>query len=395
MHPESVFGSCEVLLGTPAVFDARPFRPFDDEVVSLLEMISSSLMADDAARKYPDVMSFAFWCRRGHIASLREQYGDRISARLGRGLVLHIAPSNVPVNFAFSWAFSLLAGNSNIVRVPSKDFPQVSVILDVLDKCLKDVADKRNAFVRYSSQSHITEDLSSVVDARVIWGGDTTVKLIKSYEAKPRCVDVAFPDRYSVAFLNGQAISSLSDQELSNLTSGFYNDTYLMDQNACSSARVVFWVDDDQDGKARFWDALKRKVRRDYGLQPAVATEKYVQLCRDVIDEIVSEHVEFNGYLEVLQLPNGIRSFEELRGSGGYFYECDVQDIGRVLNAFGQKCQTVTYFGMDPQQIRDDVIENGCAGVDRVVPVGSALDIDIVWDGYDLVETLSREITTR
>ena len=31
-------------------------------------------------------------------------------------------------------------------------------------------------------------------------------------------------------------------------------------------------------------------------------------------------------------------------------------------------------------------------GVDRVVPIGQALNINLVWDGYDLTNKLSREI---
>ena len=31
-------------------------------------------------------------------------------------------------------------------------------------------------------------------------------------------------------------------------------------------------------------------------------------------------------------------------------------------------------------------------GVDRIVPVGNAIDMDINWDGYNLIETLSRNI---
>jgi hypothetical protein len=31
-------------------------------------------------------------------------------------------------------------------------------------------------------------------------------------------------------------------------------------------------------------------------------------------------------------------------------------------------------------------------GVDRIVPIGTALDIGIYWDGYDLIRTLSRVI---
>jgi hypothetical protein len=31
-------------------------------------------------------------------------------------------------------------------------------------------------------------------------------------------------------------------------------------------------------------------------------------------------------------------------------------------------------------------------GIDRVVPVGRAIDMGLVWDGYDIVTSLSREI---
>ena len=38
----------------------------------------------------------------------------------------------------------------------------------------------------------------------------------------------------------------------------------------------------------------------------------------------------------------------------------------------------------------DFVVDRGLPGIDRVVPVGKALDMDVIWDGYMLVEQLSR-----
>ena len=79
-----------------------------------------------------DVLSFAFWCRKGNIQKLKEQWGGEGEHRLGKGVVFHIAPSNVPVNFAFSYLFSLFAGNANIVRVPSKPFAQILLIANAI-----------------------------------------------------------------------------------------------------------------------------------------------------------------------------------------------------------------------------------------------------------------------
>ena len=38
------------------------------------------------------------------------------------------------------------------------------------------------------------------------------------------------------------------------------------------------------------------------------------------------------------------------------------------------------------------IIENNVSGIDRIVPVGRALDMDVVWDGYDVISSLSRVV---
>ena len=45
-----------------------------------------------------------------------------------------------------------------------------------------------------------------------------------------------------------------------------------------------------------------------------------------------------------------------------------------------------------PNEIRNLVASQNLRGIDRVVPVGSAIDMGLVWDGYDIVASLSREI---
>ena len=62
------------------------------------------------------------------------------ASRLGWGTVLHIAPSNIPVNFAFSFLMGFLSGNSNYVRVPSTPYPQVDLIVNAIDDILADPA---------------------------------------------------------------------------------------------------------------------------------------------------------------------------------------------------------------------------------------------------------------
>jgi hypothetical protein len=93
-----------VLCGLPDPREAAAapaLRPFDPRVTAFLADLSAALLKDPRSRAYPDVATFAFFCRRASVESLRASCGD-LSARLGRGLVFHVAPGNVPMNFAYS-----------------------------------------------------------------------------------------------------------------------------------------------------------------------------------------------------------------------------------------------------------------------------------------------------
>ena len=114
-----------------SIFASKSFEPFCDEVMAFLQNLSATLLKDTAVKNYPDVISFAFWCRTGSLRAMKEHH-NRQPLQLGRGVVFHIAPSNVPVNFAYSLIAGLLAGNANVVRVPSQDFPQVEIICAAL-----------------------------------------------------------------------------------------------------------------------------------------------------------------------------------------------------------------------------------------------------------------------
>ena len=39
------------------------------------------------------------------------------------------------------------------------------------------------------------------------------------------------------------------------------------------------------------------------------------------------------------------------------------------------------------------ILNNNLLGIDRFVPIGKALGIDIVWDGYEVVKSLSRVVS--
>lgn len=375
--------------------ETTAMMPYSEIACEFLNDLSSRLMKSPVIRQYTDLSALAFWCRKANIQKLKENFGAN-NNRLGRGLCFHIAPSNIPINSIFSFFFSLLAGNSNIVRLSSKDFPQVDIVCEIIKNVLKNYPEieKRTAFIKYDRSDEISEYFSKIADCRMIWGGDKTISIFKKYETKPRCTDITFPDRYSVCLINAQAIENASDDIMKRLTENFYNDTYLMDQNACSSPQLIYWLDDSRQGREKFWNYIYNYAENKYNLQDAVCVDKYTKLCEDaILYDNISENIVKTNLLYRSEIKELSEDITEIRGKGGYFYEYSLKDLKEFYQVVNEKYQTITYFGIEPEEILKDVVKLNLSGIDRIVPIGKAMDINAIWDGHDLVKELSRIIS--
>ena len=90
----------EYLLGGSKTI-VSPMQPYNDLIIEFIDELSSTLRNDKTTRIYPDIMAFAFWCRKSNIYRLKNDYDESSKTRLGIGLIFHISPSNVPLNFYF------------------------------------------------------------------------------------------------------------------------------------------------------------------------------------------------------------------------------------------------------------------------------------------------------
>ena len=387
------------LVGRKTV-STSPLVPYDQLICEFLSSLSTELRSHREVSAYPDIMTFAFWCRKANITRLKSDFEDG-KTRLGLGLVFHITPSNVPVSFAYSFAFGLLSGNANIVRVPSKPFPQTDVICRVIKQMLE--KDKYSeikamtAFVKYEQDDEIHGMFSANCNARIIWGGNVAIRSIRKLPIQERCVDIAFADRYSFCIIDSQSVLELDDAGLEQLAERFYNDTYLMDQNACSSPHLIVWLGERiKIAKEKFWLAIYSTVSEKYNLAWVNAVDKYTLLCKDAIElgnvGSFNNHHNFIYRVGINELPDNT---DELRGKCGYFYEYDASDIGDIAHIINPKYQTLTYFGVDRSSLLDFVVKNRLSGIDRIVPVGRSLDIEVIWDGFDIAKSLSRIIDVK
>ena len=372
-----------------------PLRPFEPAVLDCLGEISAAIMKSTVGRQFPDLMAFAFYTRKANLQRLAASLKpDEI--RLGRGLCFHVAPANIPINFAFTWMFSLLAGNANVVRLPSKDFPQVDALLAIIAETLEKHPElkERNAFVKYPrTDNETTAAYCQMADCRMIWGGDRTIAAIKALPAKPRCVDICFADRYSVALIDGGAVLSADETQIARLAESFYNDTYLMDQNACSTPQVILWEHDAPEVRERFWGAVEALACRKYVLQDAVAVDKYTLFCEESVgNENIQSIVRKGNLLYRVELKSLPPDIVLHRGKAGFFFEYALKDRSELFKVVTEKFQTITQFGVDVEELRLQIVDNHLRGIDRIVPVGQAMDVGVVWDGFDLIRCLSRVV---
>ncbi len=215
-------------------------RVFDEDVCSFLNLLAAEIRKDAQARQFPDIMAFGFFCRKANIDRLKADYKD--SMCIGRGFSFHIAPSNVPINFAYTLAAGLLAGNACVVRVSSKDFAQTGVVCRLMKQAAAQMMSPVSnyiAIVRYERKKEINDYFSALSDVRVIWGGDNTIREVRKSIIPARSTEITFADRYSICVLDAKEVLCISNWKTA--AQNFYNDTYLYDQNACSSPRLMYW----------------------------------------------------------------------------------------------------------------------------------------------------------
>lgn len=379
--------------------EAQTLAPFSAPVIDYLNELSKLLFKDHRAKNYPDVSTFAFYCRKANVLQLKQTFTDDDEIRVGRGMVFHVAPSNVPMNFAYSLVAGLLSGNSNVVRVPSKKFEQIQIVIDAINLLFdldrhRDVSN-RIILIRYDTQEdNITRKLSSLCAVRVIWGGDQTIRNIRKHDLSPRSFDLTFSDRYSICVI--QANSIVNAENTDALISGFYNDTYLFDQNACTSPHLVVWLGSHKNiatAQDIFWNGLVKLVRKKYSLQTVQSVDKISAFYSQAIEmsdvNLVSREDNLLWRVKLNALQNSI---ENHRCNSGYFTEYHASSLNELASIINSKYQTLAYYGIPKAELIDFMTLDCPGGIDRIVPIGKTTDFSLNWDGYDLIRSLSRVI---
>ena len=407
-NSESELKGVDFVIGSKSVLDAMPSlpcrKPFSDDAIAFMADVSKILRHNPLTKNFADVMTLGFWLREASVREIEKRYSLKDDTRrlLGRGMTFHIAPSNVPVNFAYSLFTALLLGNSVAVRIPSKEFPQVEIIVGAIEEALKTNESVRPyiALMKYGHEPEVNRCLSSLCDVRIIWGGDATIEEIRKAPLGPRATEISFADRFSLAVVDVKEYDMASEDTILALMQGFYNDTYLFDQNACTSPRIIAWLGSDKDIVSRvredFFERLYKIVSVKYSLAPVWAVDKLKKsymVAASGNKVFVSRHNGDN-LIYKIAVDSPDYTLMDYKGNSGFFFETEILSAKDLVNLCNNtSCQTIGYYGN--AAMFDELLDQGIKGVDRIVPIGKTMDFEMIWDGYNLTERLTRSIALR
>lgn len=374
----------------------NPSKPFSDDVLGFIQALSMRLVR---MRNMPEVVALGYWLRKAHISEMKTIWEEENTHKIvkSRGTVFHIAPSNVDTIFVYSWMLSLLSGNRNVIRVSSKEHDNelLDVILDVLaEQAFQKIAEQ-TIICTYGHEEKVTDILSTACHTRVIWGGDETIRKIRQIPLAPMANELAFPDRFSQAVMHAGSFNMLNGVGRIQLLEQFYNDVFWFDQLACSSPRLVTWVGElveVSNAQQLFWQTFEQVIQsKKYELLAATQVLKLTTSLWLAAEEDVKEvkHSSYFSRVAINDLADGVR---ERHCGGGLFFERTVFDLKDVSNVIIDKDQTISYFGFKRDELVTFIETISTRGIDRVVPIGQALNFDGVWDGQSFLKSFTREV---
>jgi hypothetical protein len=373
----------------------------DERIRDFLIAFSRRLLKPDLARRHPELGSLGFFLRKGELARAVQRLADGVAGqrRAPRGLVVHFPPANVDTIFVYSWALSALAGNHNIVRVSARAAGAAQAVLTALNDVLADAhpaVAQTQRMITYDRADELTGALIGACDLRVLWGGDESVNQLRRHPIRPLARDLAFPDRSSFAAICVAGWQAATGQQRRAAVEGFANDLYWFDQAACSSPRDLFWVGPAADvatSRAEFDELLQEVVaRRGWGVDPAMAVEKYVATYGLAATGAASR-VSFAGNAVANVTLTGLGDLQRHWLGAGTICHVTVGSLAELAPAIQRKDQTLSQFGFTMSDLDDFVTTLAGRGIDRIVPFGQALTFAGTWDGFDLLHEFTRIIT--
>jgi hypothetical protein len=147
------------------------------------------------------------------------------------------------------------------------------------------------------------------------------------------------------------------------------------------------------DAQAAFLTLLIETVEaRGPRTDAAMAIQKHVATY-GLAAEGIADAVRFAGNeIALVQLAEPVRLPRRWLGTGT-FPQVRLDSLDELAPLLQRQDQTLTYFGFTADEMMSLAERLGGHGIDRMVPLGRALEFATVWDGYDLLREFTRLVT--
>lgn len=378
-------------------FEGR--RPLHESLIEMLGDLSKRLLQETDGRRAPQYAALGYWLRPAALKRLNARLGQSDlpdSIRVPRGVALHLPPTNVDTIFVYSWAISVLAGNTNVIRLASGLSPNTDWLVSTVSSVVADHSEEgRHVFCHYPYGGETEEAISQQCDLRMIWGGDAKVGSVARTPIRPDGLSIGFPDRKSLAIIATDAYRAADTSTRDKLAAGFFNDVFWFDQMACGSPRLVVWIGEPGELASDFYRRLHRIVaERGYLIDTGTVIDKFLMANEMLARGVVTRYMHLGNSLDVTRTTDPTSAMTYSHG-GGFLCEWVAKSMGDIPPVISRKVQTITHFGISPEdRLRLAQGISGRGGY-RIVPIGEALHFDSTWDGINLFEHMTRRIVIR
>jgi len=385
--PERVFGGL-----TTCYQDSVSFSELR---ITYVEELSTVLAEVARNNRDSELMSFSRYLK--HLRSKLHYYSIPNFLRKGIGLVIHITPNNVPLGFAYSFIWGFLSGNSNIVKTPIQNKEQTDLFFSCLDIVNQNpqfgVFTEQNIFTNISSSDTRFKGIIEVCDAKVIWGSNTTIESIASIQKSVYTKSITFPDRVSVSVISLTKYRNLSLDARKSLAKKFVRDFQSFNQLACSSPWILYWLgatDSHHDVglTQEFWRSVCDELDSIPSLLSGLGSLRMAKLAKISAQKTVNFKTVRNlKYLTLLDIENV--AISEIDAGYGIFYQKNSTSVKDILLDLNERVQTLTYFGIELKDLEEAIKLSTSSVPKRLVPIGTALDFEWIWDGKDAMSELT------
>lgn len=240
---------------------------------------------------------------RGHPDIRRQRYP--------LGVLFHIAAGNVDALPAYSVVEGLLAGNVNILKLPSTDRGASIALLHELTRLEPQLKDFIYVFDTPSADRESLRTFADAADGIAVWGGDSAVQAARTLAA-PNTKLICWGHKLSFAYASGE----LSVVDLRALARHICSTRQLL----CSSCQGIFLDTADMEPvialAERFFAILREENTGQPPAAPSLRAKATLELYTRELEAGPAEGRIFRGGgVSVSALPDGALTLSLLGGN--------------------------------------------------------------------------------